>query len=371
MLKEGISIAIIGTRGIPNNYGGFEQFAEYLSVGLVQRGCKVTVYNSHSHPFQDKTWNGVDIVHCNDPENKYGTIGQFIYDFNCILDTRRKSYDIILQLGYTSSSIWWRLLPKRKTIITTNMDGLEWKRTKFSKPTQLFLRFAEKLAIKHSDYLISDSIGIQKHISDSYGMESTYIPYGSHVFSNPSQDMLRKYNLVAYEYNMLIARLEPENSIELILDGVVTSKKKSIFLVIGNHKTKYGEYLKYKFKNNSNIVFLGGIYDIEVLNNMRYYSNIYFHGHTVGGTNPSLLEAMGSSSLICAQDNIFNKSILKKDAYYFKTIANVSKLIDSVYKNKEVNKIENNLKKINKTYSWKVITDQYLRHFKEILNTNS
>jgi len=170
---------------------------------------------------------------------------------------------------------------------------------------------------------------------------------------------------------MLIARLEPENSIELILDGVVTSKKKSIFLVIGNHKTKYGEYLKYKFKNNSNIVFLGGIYDIEVLNNMRYYSNIYFHGHTVGGTNPSLLEAMGSSSLICAQDNIFNKSILKKDAYYFKTIANVSKLIDSVYKNKEVNKIENNLKKINKTYSWKVITDQYLRHFKEILNTNS
>ena len=193
MLKEGISIAIIGTRGIPNNYGGFEQFAEYLSVGLVQRGCKVTVYNSHSHPFQDKTWNGVDIVHCNDPENKYGTIGQFIYDFNCILDTRRKSYDIILQLGYTSSSIWWRLLPKRKTIITTNMDGLEWKRTKFSKPTQLFLRFAEKLAIKHSDYLISDSIGIQKHISDSYGMESTYIPYGSHVFSNPSQDVIKKF----------------------------------------------------------------------------------------------------------------------------------------------------------------------------------
>ena len=119
-----MKIAIIGTRGIPNYYGGFEQFAQYLAKGLTQKGFEVTVYNSHTHPYQKKTWNGVNIVHCKDLEYKMGTAGQFIYDLNCILDARKKQYDVILQLGYTSNSVWGWLLPK-KTIVTTNMDGLE------------------------------------------------------------------------------------------------------------------------------------------------------------------------------------------------------------------------------------------------------
>ena len=106
---------------------------------------------------------------------------------------------------------------------------------------------------------------------------------------------------------MLIARLEPENSIEVILDGVAIANGDKPFLVIGKHETKYGEYLKSKFKNQPNIKFIGGIYDINKLNNLRYYSNLYFHGHTVGGTNPSLLEAMASNSLICANNNPFNR----------------------------------------------------------------
>src|SRR5690606_25316653 len=138
-----MKIAIVGARGIPNFYGGFEQFAEYLSLGLVQKGHDVTVYNSHTHPYQEPTWNGVKIIHCKDPEDKIGTAGQFIYDLNCIRDARKRDYDIILQLGYTSSSIWGWLMPRRKSIVTTNMDGLEWKRTKYSKKVQKFLLFAE------------------------------------------------------------------------------------------------------------------------------------------------------------------------------------------------------------------------------------
>ncbi len=143
-----MKIAIIGTRGIPNHYGGFEQFAEYLSLGLVEKGHMVTVYNSHTHPYQGNDWNGVKIIHCKDPEDKLGTIGQFVYDYNCIRDTRKRNYDIILQLGYTSSSVWGRLLPRKKSIITTNMDGLEWKRTKYSQKVQKFLQYAEKLGVK-------------------------------------------------------------------------------------------------------------------------------------------------------------------------------------------------------------------------------
>ena len=160
-----MNIAIIGTRGIPNYYGGFEQCAEYLSVGLVRKGHKVTVYNSHAHPYKKSKWRGVHIIHCRDPENKIGTIGQFIYDFNCIRDLGKRKYDIVLQLGYTSSSVWGRLMPK-KTIVTTNMDGLEWKRSKYSKEVKKFLLYAEKLAVKFSDYLISDSIGIQTYLND-------------------------------------------------------------------------------------------------------------------------------------------------------------------------------------------------------------
>jgi glycosyltransferase involved in cell wall biosynthesis len=361
-----MKIAIIGTRGIPNYYGGFEQFAEYLSGGLVNLGHEVTVYNSHKHPYQEKEWNNVRIVHCKDPEHKYGTVGQFIYDFNCIMDTRKKSYDIILQLGYTSSSIWGWLLPRKKSIVTTNMDGLEWKRTKFSKPVQRFLKYAEKLAIHNSDYLIADSIGIQQHIKTTYHKESIYIPYGAHLFTTPDSACLETYKIKQHQYNMLVARLEPENSIETILDGVVLSNTKLPFLVIGNHQTTFGEFLKNKFKDYKNILFLGGIYDINVLNNLRYFSNIYFHGHTVGGTNPSLLEAMASNALICANDNIFNKSILGEDALYFNTIEDVANRIDDSKKNECLDILKSNSNKIKETYSWEVIVKTYLDHFNRI-----
>ena len=361
-----MKIAVIGTRGIPNHYGGFEQFAEYLSAGLVKLGYDITVYNSHKHPFQEKVWNGVKIVHCYDPEYKFGTFGQFLYDLNCILDTRKEKYDIILQLGYTSSSIWGWLLPRKKSIITTNMDGLEWKRTKFSKSVQKFLKFAEKLAINFSDYLIADSVGIQKHIKIKYKKESVYIPYGANIFDEPNEIIIEKYNLAKFNYNMLIARLEPENSIEIILDGIVFSENNLPFLVIGNHETKYGNYLKNKYQNNKNIKFLGGIYNMNELNNLRYFSNLYFHGHTVGGTNPSLLEAMASNCLICAQDNIFNKSILGKDAFYFTDKVQIATFVNSVKKNNYSHNLISSKNKISKLYSWEVIINQYLKHFKEI-----
>jgi len=361
-----MKIAIIGTRGIPNHYGGFEQFAEFLSTGLVQRGHEVVVYNSHTHPYQENEFNGVKLIHCKDPEDKIGTAGQFIYDLNCILDARKRKFDIILQLGYTSSSIWSRLFPKNAAI-TTNMDGLEWKRTKYSNKVQRFLHYAERLAIKHSDHLIADSIGIQKYLNEKYGVNSSYIPYGANVFDNPNRQILNEYQLTEQNYDLLIARLEPENSIEIILNGVAETNINRPFLVIGKHETKYGTQLKEKFKSYERIRFLGGIYDQNALNNLRYYSNIYFHGHTVGGTNPSLLEAMGSSSLTCANDNIFNKAILGEDAFYFKSAQDVKNTLTSLSKEKFTHFLENNKMKIKEIYNWDKIINQYETHFKEIL----
>lgn len=363
-----MKIGILGTRGIPNHHGGFEQFAEFFAVYAQANNHDIFVYNSHFHPYQEKKYKNVTIIHCYDPESKIGTAGQFIYDFNCIKDARKRNFDIILQLGYTSSSIWGKFLPKKSTIIT-NMDGLEWKRSKYSKKVQKFLMHAEKWAVKTSDYLISDSIGIQNYLKEKYQVESKFIAYGASIFSPKSKKVIAENNLLVNEYYVLIARMEPENNIEMILDGFVKSQSSRIFCVVGNIETTvFGRYLKEKFSSYKNIRFLGAIYDLEFLNYLRYYSQLYFHGHSVGGTNPSLLEAMGSNALIAAHNNVFNKAILEEDAFYFKSIDEVSNLILSVKKEENIDKLEKNIKKIRDQYNWSIINKQYLDYLIQCRN---
>jgi len=360
-------IAILGTRGIPNNYSGFEQFAEFFSVYLVEKGHEVSVYNSHNHLFQEKSFKGVNIIHQNDPEHQLGTFGQFIYDFNCIMDARSRNFDVILQLGYTSNSIWFFLLPKKPMIIT-NMDGLEWKRTKYSKPVQQFLKFAERLAVFSSDFLVADSLGIQDYLKEKYNKESTYIAYGAHPFTNPDETIIDNYKLEKGNYNMIMARFEPENNLEMVLEGVVLSHDSRKIIVVGNHNTKYGSYLKNKFKENKNIVFLGGIFNLEHLNNLRYFSNLYFHGHSVGGTNPSLLEAMASKAFILAHNNSFNKAILKENALYFANADEVKSLILNRRKQDFPKQIEANFQIIVNEFNWNKINGDYERLFKKSIS---
>lgn len=358
-----MKIGILGTRGIPNHHGGFEQFAEFFSLFLAKNNYTIYVYNSSNHPYQEKTFHDVNIIHCYDPEDRIGTVGQFIYDLNCILDSRKREFDIILQLGYTSSSIWNRLLPKT-SIVITNMDGLEWKRTKYSKQVQKFLKFAEKLAIKSSDYLISDSIGIQNYLRSTYNIDSKYIAYGAKLFKTPDIKSLETFGVQPYRYNMLIARLEPENNIETILTGVVLSKIDWPFLVIGKHDTNsFGAYLKDKYNKHKNIKFIGGIYNLNHLNNLRYFSNLYFHGHSVGGTNPSLLEAMASKALIVAHNNEFNRAILREDAFYFSNSKDVQEVIQSIKKSDHTNIISKCYDLIRTNYNWNFINNKYLKFF--------
>ncbi|RZJ71973.1 DUF1972 domain-containing protein [Flavobacterium sp.] len=361
-----MKIAILGTRGIPNHYGGFEQFAEFFSVYLVEKGHEVYVYNSHNHPYQEKTFHGVQLLHINDPEHKMGTFGQFIYDYNCIMDARKRNFDIILQLGYTSNSVWFFLLPK-KPIIITNMDGLEWKRTKYNRPVRQFLKFAERLAAMSSDYLVSDSIGIQDFLKKQYKKESTYIAYGAHPFDKPDASILEQYNVEAANYNMIMARFEPENNLDMVLQGVVKSGENKTILVVGKHQTKYGEYLKNKFAKYPNIRFTGGIYNLEHLNNLRYFSNIYFHGHTVGGTNPSLLEAMASKAFIASHNNAFNKGILGTNAVYFSNPDEVKNILLSARKSDNLQLIENNYAAIVNEFNWETINGKYLELFEQVM----
>lgn len=361
-----MKIAILGTRGVPNYYGGFEQFAEFFSVYLFEKGHEVYVYNSHNHPFQEPEFKGVKIIYKNDPEHKLGTFGQFIYDYNCIIDSRKRNFDIILQLGYTSNSIWFFLLPK-KPIIITNMDGLEWKRSKYSKPVQQFLKFAERLAAISSDYLVADSLGIQSFLKKQYKKEATYIAYGAYPFNNPNESILSEYNVEKENFNMIMARFEPENNLDMVLEGVTLSEDKTPILVIGKHETKYGDYLKNKFKNHNNIRFLGGIYNLEHLDNLRCFSKIYFHGHSVGGTNPSLLEAMASNALIAAHNNDFNKGVLKNNGLYFSNPNEVKTILETTIKRDNLHQIQNNFNEIVHNFNWEKINGDYLQLFHDCM----
>lgn len=362
-----MKIGILGTRGIPNYHGGFEQFAEFFASYMAQKGHDVYVYCSSNHPYQEASFQGAHLIHCSDPEDSIGTAGQFIYDFHCIRDARNRNFDVLLQLGYTSNSVWYRLLPKKSKIVT-NMDGLEWKRTKYNKWVRKFLKYAEAWAVKSSDYLISDSIGIQSYLKKAYNRDSQYIAYGATLFENPDQAALSNYQLEPYGYNMLIARLEPENNIETILDGATKASRKIPFLVVGkNDANAYGKYLTEKYRDYTHIRFLGGVYDLGVLNSLRYYSRLYFHGHSVGGTNPSLLEAMASNALIIAHDNPFNQAILEEDAFYFSTADEVREYIETIQEKTSYNAFLNhNKNKITEFFSWERINSEYATYLTKI-----
>src|ERR1700748_1692297 len=249
---KSLKIAILGTRGIPNYYGGFEHISEYVSAGLVKKGHSVTVYNSHNHPYQADTWNGVNIKHCYDPEYLIGTAGQFVYDLNCLMDARKQKFDVVLLMGYTSCSVWGGLYPKKSTIIT-NMDGLEWKRSKYSKPVQQFLKYAEKLAVKHSHYHISDSRVIKDYLADKYRIDSEYIPYGADVFSEVEREQLDARIAKKEDYFLLMARMEPENNIESILEGFNNSNSHRSFKVLGDTSNRFGKFITNRFKNDDRI----------------------------------------------------------------------------------------------------------------------
>jgi len=353
-----MKIGILGTRGIPNAYGGFEQFAEHLSIGLLQRGHEVFVYNSSLHPYKGKDWKNVKIIHCRDLENKIGAAGQFVYDLNCIRDARKRDFDVLLHLGYTSDSIWHRMWPE-KTINIVNMDGLEWKRSKYNKLTQRFLKWAESLAAENAHTMIADSPDMQAYLLNTYGRRPIYIPYGADVFSKPNVSILEKYDLRPHQYFLMISRMEPENNIEMIIKGHLASKRPYPLFIIGNITNQFGRHVTTTYKDPA-IKFSDAIYDQVELDNLRYHCSLYFHGHSVGGTNPSLLEAMACGCRIAAHDNQFNKAVLQNETDYFPSENNVTRIIDTPKDPSTINQWKKiNIEKIRTIYSQEKIIDDY------------
>lgn len=366
-MNRRLKIAILGSRGMPNQYGGFEACAEELGVRLVARGHEVTVYCVKNHPLKTETWKGVARVLVSNPEVYMGTAGQFLYDLFCNIHSRKHNFDIVLHLGYTSDSIWQWLWTK-KAVNLINMDGQEWKRPKFSSSVRKFLKHAERWATLRCPVLVADSIPIGDYLVEKYHKPVRLISYGAIIPQAFNPKLLASYGLFKKKYDLILARMEPENNIELIIQAKLKSVDGYPLVIIGN-ESKYKQYLLKNYAKESAIIFLDAIYEADTINSLRHFCRLYIHGHSVGGTNPSLLEAMACSCVIVAHNNPFNKAVLEEDGFYFKDENDLMKLFTHGTASETLLFQANNLKKIKYEYNWDIITEKYEALFFDVNST--
>lgn len=315
-------LLILGTRGIPGHHGGFETFAERLALYLVNKGWHVTVYcQSNGEKFYNRKlyyslWQGINLVHIPVPKNN--SFWSILFDFKSAFNAVNQE-GIILTLGY-NTTIFSILYKFRNRLNVTNMDGMEWWRKKWNFLEKAWLYINERCAVWLSDHLIADHPQIKKYLRQEVKTSKpiSVIPYSAQVVTKADETLLKRYCLVPRRYALVIARPEPENSILEIVSAFSQRPRNILLVILGNylpHENAYHQ--KVVEAAGDEVMFFGAIYNQEVVKSLRYYTRLYIHGHQVGGTNPSLVEALSAGSPILAHKNPFNSWVAGKDAHYF------------------------------------------------------
>jgi glycosyltransferase involved in cell wall biosynthesis len=358
-----MKLAILGTRGIPARYGGFETFAEELSVRLAQRGIDVTVYCEADDQERPDTYKGVRLVYLS--ALRMGPLTTILFDLRCLWHAR-KGFDVVYMLGY-GASIFCFLPRLWGSKVWINMDGVEWARAKWGLLAKTWLKTMEAAAMWTADHLIADADGIQQHLRSRHWHtpSCTVIPYGAPVAAEaPDPRLLQEWGLLPGAYYLIVCRLEPENQVFEIVEGFSRSVASHPLIVVGNYNggSGYGERLSRMAGRR--VRFIGTLYDSSKLQAMRYHALAYFHGHMVGGTNPSLLEALGCGNTVIAHDNVFNREVAGNAAFYFKEAGDIPAIIETIEtfslddKNKRKTMAQD---RVRRHYNWNDITERYYR----------
>jgi glycosyltransferase involved in cell wall biosynthesis len=356
-----MKLAILGTRGIPAQYGGFETFAEELSARLVQQGIEVTVYCEAGDEEGDATCRGVHLVHL--PAPRLGPLSTIVFDLRCLWHAR-KSFDVVYMLGYGSSLFCF--LPRLwGSAVWINMDGVEWARSKWGTSAKLWFKLMESAAMWTPDRVIADAEGILRHLQSRHARlpAVSVIPYGAPVVDRaPDAGPLEEWRLAPGSYYLVVCRLEPENSVKEIIQGYLQTESELPLVVVGGiaPATKYVQELLPL--NDGRIRFIGPVYNTNKLQALRYHARAYFHGHTVGGTNPSLLEALGCGNMVIARDNLYNREVAGEAASYFLRSHDLAGIVRSVetYSPEQRRRVRQLAQeRIARFYNWECITDIY------------
>jgi len=354
-------VIIQGIRGVPAQHGGFETFAEHLCLYLIKNGWQVTVYCQEDGGGEtyESEWQGVKRVHI--PISIKGPASTILFDFKSIKHSLTQK-GVFLTLGYGTGifSFIPRLFGKKNII---NMDGIEWKRHKWSLPIKAWLLMNELCACWMGNHLIADHPRIKDHLATRVRRKKvTTIAYGGVEVLDADEDLLARYGLEKNKYAIVIARAEPENSILEIVTAFSIKPRGIKLCVLGNFDSQNNIYHRQVMSVASEeVIFPGAIYDAGIVTALRFFSCFYIHGHQVGGTNPSLVEALGAGNAVLAHDNHFNRQVAADGGIYFDSVESARQSLDRLLEDDD---LLNSLKQksrenFDQNFRWEKILKQY------------
>lgn len=321
-----LRIALVGTRGVPARYGGFETAVEEVGRRLAARGHEVVVYcrTTEDTNHAETEYKGMTLVYL--PALKKRSLETLSHTGLSAGHLFFKRADVAVVFN-SANSPWLPVLRAAGIPVATHVDGLEWKRAKWGTLGKRYYRVAESLAVRWSDALIADAAGIQDYYRQEFGVDSTYLAYGAPILEGGASDRLADLDLTPGGYHLVVARFEPENHIHMIVDGYVRSAAELPLIVVGSAPYS-DEYTKLVTSlGDERVRFVGGVWDQELLDQLYANARIYWHGHSVGGTNPSLLRAMGAGVATNAFDVNFNREVLGGNGEYFADAAAIPALV--------------------------------------------
>jgi glycosyltransferase involved in cell wall biosynthesis len=355
-------LRILGTRGIPAAHGGFETFAEKLALHLVAQGWRVVVYcqDDGSGPVTEDVWQGVERVRI--PVDLPGPKGTIWFDWQATRHAARHA-DLCLTLGY-NTAVFCAMLRGKGIPNLINMDGIEWSRAKWGPLAKTWFWLNERAGCWLGNHLIADHPQIALHLRTRVRAEKiTTIPYGADVVTSAPAGPVQALGLEPGRFLTVIARPEPENSLLEVVTGFSSRPRGLHLVVMGDYDEGNPYHRAVRAAAGSEVRFVGAIYDKTVVQALRFHSLAYVHGHQVGGTNPSLVEALGAGNAIVAHDNRFNRWVSEDGAVYFSDADSFSARLDECLDDPGLARLDtlrqHGQKRFHALFTWPAILKQY------------
>lgn len=321
------TVRILGTHGVPAAYGGFETAAEQIGLYLVQHGWRVIIYcqvDGRGETTRD-TWHGIERVHVR--QHRQGWLGTAAFDWETIRDAIKHD-DVCLTFGYNTGV--FNILQRAKHIPNViNMDGMEWARARWGLTKQGILLANERIAARVGNHLIADHPEIERYLrKQAPARKISTITYGAHAVVDAPTAAVTALGLEPGRYLTVICRPIPENSILEIVDAYSRSHRGYQLVVLGSFASGDAYHREVRSIASDEVIFPGAIYDPTTVQALRFHSRAYIHGHTVGGTNPSLVEAMAAGNPVIAHDNVYNRWVAGAGQRYFASGDDLDSLLD-------------------------------------------
>ena len=315
-----LRIALMGTRGVPARYGGFETAMEEVGRRLAAEGHDVTVYCRSGNSGADvepTEYLGMRLVHL--PALHHRSLETLSHTFlsaaHALVSRRR--FDAVVMCNSANAAAL-PLLRLAGAPVAVHVDGLEWRRTKWGRVGRQYYRIAEALSVRWADALIADAYGIERYYDDEFGARTDGIAYGAPDMSHVGTDQLHEVGVEPGKFHLIVARFEPENHVDLIIEGYLRSNATLPLIVVGStpYPSEHSARIEALAATSDRVRLLGGVWDQRLLDQLYAGAFTYLHGHSVGGTNPSLLRAMGAGTATIAYDVIFNREVAGNHALY-------------------------------------------------------